>query len=90
MGTRKTKRHERENEAQFEETNEEIRKQFAEEQTEWANWSHEKLLESSAFFFATMEIREERGDVEEHDRGESRQEKIGRARIGIEKKLGRM
>src|SRR5438876_5261594 len=79
-GHEKHKAHERENEAQFEETNEEVRKQFAEEKAEWTDRSHKELFESSAFFFADDgKCREEGGDVEEHDGGEARQIKIGRA-----------
>src|SRR5256885_7838696 len=88
-GHEKNEAHERENETEFEETDEQVRKQFAEEKAERANWSHEKLFESSAFFFADDgKCRQERGDVEEHDGGEAWQKKIGRARIGIKKSLG--
>src|SRR5882724_5050494 len=68
----KNEAHERENQAQFEETNEEIRKQFAEEKAEWTDGSHKELFESAAFFFADDgKCREECGDVEEHDGGET-------------------
>jgi len=45
----------------------------------------------SAFFFADDgKCREERGDVEEHDRGESRQKKLGERESGLKRSLGRM
>src|SRR5882757_8753938 len=88
-GHEKNKAHEREDKAELEKSDEQVRKQFAEEKAEWTDGCHKELFESSTFFFADDgKCREECGDVEEHDRGESRQEKIGRARIGIEKKLG--
>src|SRR5438445_3203146 len=88
-GHEKDEAHEREDKAELEKSDEQVRKQFAEEKAERANWCYEKLFEGSAFFFADYgKCREKRGDVEEHDGGESWQEKIGRARIGIEEKLG--
>src|SRR5947207_2379267 len=87
-GHEKNKAHEREDQAKFKKTDEQVRKQFAEEKAEWADWSHKELLESSAFFFADDgKCREKRGDVEEHDRGESCQNEIRRARIRVGENL---
>src|SRR5438477_7786655 len=62
-GHEKNKAHEREDQAKFKKTDEQVRKQFAEEKAEWADWSHKELLESSAFFFADDgKCREKRGD----------------------------
>src|SRR5712672_1440765 len=85
----KDEAHEGDDRAEFGKADGQIRQQFSEQQSQRAHGSDEELLESPALFFANDgEGGEESGYVQEQNGGESRKEKIGRAGIGIEEKLG--
>src|SRR6266481_5562911 len=88
-GNLKDEAHEGENQAELGETDREIGKQLAEEQSHGADRSNEKLFEGAALLLADDgEGRQERGDVEQQDRRKAREKEIRRARIGIEEQLG--
>jgi hypothetical protein len=75
-------------EAQLEEADGKVRKDFSQKQPIGAHRGNEKLFESAAFLFANDgESGQKRGDVEQQDGGKPGKEKVWRARIGIEKKL---
>src|SRR6267154_2122158 len=85
----KDEAHEGDDGAKFGKADGQVRQQFSEQQTQRAHGSDEELLESAALFFANDgEGGEEGGYVQEQNGGEPGKEKIGRAGIGIEKKLG--
>src|SRR5882762_8544335 len=85
----KDEAHEGDDGAKFGKADGQVRQQFSEQQSQGAHGGDEKLLESAALFFANDgEGGEESGYVEEKNSCESGKEKIGRAGIRIEEKLG--
>src|SRR6267142_1590169 len=85
----KDEAHEGDDGAELGKAYDQVGQQFSEQQSQGAHGSDEELLESAALFFANNgEGREESGYVEEQNGCESGKEKIGRAGIGIEEKLG--
>src|SRR6266436_4931895 len=85
----KDEAHEGDDGAEFGKADGQVRQQFSEQQSQGAHGRDEELLESAALFFANDgEGGEESGYVEEQNGCESGKEKIGRAGIRIEEKLG--
>src|SRR5882762_3069240 len=88
-GNLKDEAHEGDDSAEFGKADGQVRQQFSEQQSQRAHGSDEELLESAALLFANDgKGGEESGYVEEQNGCESGKEKIGRAGIGIEEKLG--
>src|SRR6267142_1716767 len=85
----KDEAHEGDDGAEFGKADDQVGQQFSEQQSQGTHGSDEELLESAALFFANDgEGGEERGYVQEQNGSEAGKEKIGGARIGIEKELG--
>src|SRR3984893_18578469 len=77
--------HKEKNEAELEEADAQIGKQFPEKQAKRAHRRNEKLLESSTLLLADdREGREKGGDVEKHDGREAGKKEIRRTGVGIE------
>src|SRR5712675_2180752 len=85
----KDEAHEGDDGAEFGKADGQVRQQFSEQQSQRAYGSDEELLKSAALLLANDgEGGEEGGYVQEQNGGEPGKEKIGRAGIGIEEKLG--
>src|ERR1700682_356885 len=85
-GNAENEAHGGDDQAKLEESDSEIRKEFAKKQTKGTHGRDEKLLQRAALFFSDdCESRQKGGDIEKQDGREARQEEIWRTRVRIEK-----
>src|SRR5712691_4086340 len=84
-GNLKDEAHEGDDQTEFGKTDREIGKELAEKQTHGTDGRDEQLFERAAFFFTDDgECGEKRGDVQQENGGQSRQQEIRGTGVRVE------